>query len=191
MGEVEPVTSADRVGEGDHEGEADLRGGALPGGVVLFGLERRGSLADVAVGPVEVAGDAVVAALPARAGDGGQGVGCRLQTGFATWVRVADGTVRDTVGTRAVGGWGEGLPHGVVGVGEGGLGEPAEISETVISGKAQAQAQARHEEHPGRREHGRCSPLCAEDNQGAFETNSNCRHATIGDVIICGTAWVY
>ncbi|MFF3787748.1 hypothetical protein [Streptomyces sp. NPDC001933] len=78
VGESELVAGPGGVGEGEGEGEADLCHGALAYGVVLLGFGAAGfeggdGLGGVGVGPVDVAEDAVVAALPAQGRDGGQG----------------------------------------------------------------------------------------------------------------------
>ncbi|MER7466803.1 hypothetical protein [Streptomyces sp. NPDC097981] len=80
VGECELVIGAVGVGEGQREGKADLRHRALAGGFVLLGFGSAGfeggyGLGGVRVGPVDVAEDAVVAALPTESGDGGQGGG--------------------------------------------------------------------------------------------------------------------
>ncbi|GHG05030.1 hypothetical protein [Streptomyces filamentosus] len=80
VGERELVGGSGGVGEGDCEGEADLHHGALAGGGVLFGFgaacfEGVDGGRGVGMGPVDVAEDAVVAALPAQDRDGGQGCG--------------------------------------------------------------------------------------------------------------------
>lgn len=79
-GEGEFVVSADRVSEGDNEGEEGLGNGPLALRIMLFGFgpcSREGGdgAVDVAVGPPDVGEDAVVAALPAQGRDGGEGGG--------------------------------------------------------------------------------------------------------------------
>ncbi|WP_413098153.1 hypothetical protein [Streptomyces sp. Inha503] len=78
--EGEFVVGAERVGEGGDQGEEGLGDGPLARGVVLFcfgpcGFEGGDGTVDIAVGPQDVSQDAVVAALPAQGGDGGQGGG--------------------------------------------------------------------------------------------------------------------
>lgn len=65
------------------------------------------------------------------------------------------------------GGWGEGFPDGVVGVDEGGVGEPAQVGQAVVAGQAQALAQAGDEEDAAGGEGGGRGPLVAEGGQGA------------------------
>ncbi|MFD8413695.1 hypothetical protein ACFV2Q_18295 [Streptomyces sp. NPDC059650] len=70
--------------------------------------------------------------------------------------------VRRRVGA-AVGGQGEGFPHGVVGVGVGGGGEPAQVAQAVFAGQAQAGDQERAAGSEG----AGAGPLVAEGGQGA------------------------
>ncbi|MFE0737472.1 hypothetical protein [Streptomyces sp. NPDC058855] len=73
-GEFDLVGRAVGVGEGEGEGALGLGGGAFAGDAVLFrlgagGLVRGGGAVHVAVGPPDVAVDAVVAPGPAEVGD--------------------------------------------------------------------------------------------------------------------------
>ncbi|WP_331757602.1 hypothetical protein OH736_45650 (plasmid) [Streptomyces sp. NBC_01650] len=254
VGQSELVAGPGGVGEGEGEGEADLRHGALAYSAVLLGFGAAGfeggdRLGGVGVGPVDVAEDAVVAALPAQGGGGGQGggevageagqvgqtpaglggeaaagVGDLLHPGPGGVV-LAEVLVRlgpvvqghlgqlggqqagvqdggETVGGAPAvfvlaagdrgeefgqgvggcvqcrvrypaagacrdGGWGEGFPDGVVGVDEGGVGEPAQVGQAVVAGQAQALAQAGDEEDAAGGEGGGRGPLVAEGGQGA------------------------
>jgi hypothetical protein len=81
------------------------------------------------------------------------------------------GGLRTGLGTRS-GRWGggcDGLPHGVVDVGERGVGEPAEVGKVVVAGQPQTLAQAGDQEAAaaGRRGDVRLLPLPAERGQGS------------------------
>lgn len=63
-----------------------------------------------------------------------------------------------------MGGRGEGFPYGVAGVGEGGVGEPAEVLQAVVAG----QAQARDEEGLAGDVSAGVLPLLSEGGESAF-----------------------